>query len=115
MALPPSDAACGPNRSASAARDTPQGRLEWQLTVPDDGRLLAGGALPTLIDWGRTPHPTAAMPSSGVALRALMLRGLPPAAIRVLDARGVVHAADAGPAITAMLDTPRGPVTLSSI
>ncbi len=99
----------------AASRDTPQGRLEWQLTVPDDGRLLAGGALPTLIDWGRTPHPTAAMPSSGVALRALMLRGLTSAAIRALDARGVVHAADAGPAITAMLDTPRGPVTLSSI
>ena len=42
----------------AASRDTPQGRLEWRLTVRDDGQLLAGGALPTLIDWGRTPHPT---------------------------------------------------------
>ena len=99
----------------TASRDTPQGRLEWQITVPDDGRLLVGGAVPTLIDWGRMPHPTAAMPASGVALRALTLRGLTPAAIRALGARGVGHAADAGPAITATLDTPRGCVTLSSI
>lgn len=98
----------------AASRDTPQGRLAWRLSVPDDGQLLAGGALPTLIDWGRTPHPTASMPASGVTLQALTLRGLAPAAIQALDGHGVAHATGAGPALSATLDTPRGRVTLTS-
>lgn len=98
----------------AASRDTPQGRLEWRISVPDDGQLQAGGALPTLIDWGRTPHPVASMAKPGITLHALTLRGLPPAAIEALDCRGVAHAADAGPALSATLDTPRGRVTLTS-
>lgn len=98
----------------TASRDTPQGRLEWRISVPDDGRLLAGGALPTLIDWGRTPHPVALMAKPGITLQALTLRGLAPAAIEALDGCGVAHAADAGPALIATLDTPRGRITLTS-
>lgn len=98
----------------AASRDTPQGRLEWCISVPDDGRLLADGALPTLIDWGRTPHPAATMARPGVLLQALTLRGLTAVAVKALDSRGVTHAADAGPALSATLDTPRGRVTLTS-
>jgi hypothetical protein len=98
----------------AASRDTPQGRLEWRISVADDGQLQAGGALPTLIDWGRTPHPAAAMAKPGVLLHALTLRGLTAAAVKALDSRGVTHAADAGPALSATLDTPRGRVTLTS-
>jgi hypothetical protein len=97
-----------------ASRDTPQGRLEWCISVRDDGRLLAGGALPTLIDWGRTPHPTASMLAPGVTLLGLTLRGLTPAAIQAMGGSGVAHATDAGPALSATLDTPRGRVTLTS-
>jgi hypothetical protein len=100
--------------AVAASRDTPQGRLAWRISVRDDGRLLAGGALPTLIDWGRTPHPAASMAAPGVTLQELTLRGLTPAAIQALDGRGVVHAADTGPALSATLDTPRGRVTLTS-
>ena len=35
-----------------ASRDTPAGRLAWQITVRDDGQRLFYGALPTLIEWG---------------------------------------------------------------
>ncbi len=98
----------------AASRDTPQGRLEWRLTVRDDGQLLAGGALPTLIDWGRTPHPTSTMPTCGVTLRALALRGLPPTISQVLGLPGIDVAAGPGPALSAVFDTPRGPVTLCS-
>jgi hypothetical protein len=98
----------------AASRDTPQGRLTWRLTVRDDGRLLAGGALPTLIDWGRTPHPTSTMPACGVTLQALTLRGLAPAVAQALGLRGIDVAAGPGPALSAVLDTPRGPVTLAS-
>jgi Glyoxalase-like domain len=98
----------------AASRDTPQGRLQWRISVRDDGALLAGGALPTLIDWGNTRHPSASMPASGVALRGLTLRGVPASAAQVLDAPGVEFAADTGLALTATLDTPRGRVILRS-
>ena len=98
----------------AATRDTPQGRLEWRLSVRDDGGLLAGGALPTLIDWGRTPHPAPSMIAPGVTLRGLTLHGLTPAAIRALDCRGAQHSVDAGPALSVSLDTPRGRITLTS-
>jgi len=98
----------------AASRDTPLGRLEWRLTVRDDGQLLAGGALPTLIDWGHTPHPTSTMPACGVTLQALTLRGVAPAIARLLGLPGIDVAAGPGPALSAVFDTPRGPVTLSS-
>ena len=102
-----------PGQSIAASRDTPRGRLEWRISVRDDGRLLCGGALPTLIEWG-TDHPSAAMPPSGVSLHALALRGVPAAAVKTLDLAGVSFDADTGPAITATLDTPLGRVTLRS-
>ncbi len=107
-----------PGEPVSAHRDTPAGRLAWQILVRDDGRLLCGGALPTLIQWsGR--HPVAAMPDSGLALKALTLRGVPERARDVLRLRGVQVLADAGdgagaPALSATLATPRGEVTLES-
>ena len=102
-----------PGRAIAASRETPQGRLAWRIAVRDDGDLLAGGALPTLIEWGAR-HPSAAMPDSGVALRVLSLRGLPDQAAQVLKLRGVEVAAGAGPALTATFDTPRGTIQLTS-
>ena len=101
-----------PGNPVKAGRDTPQGRLEWQILLRDDGALLCGGALPTLIQWAG-PHPTAAMPDSGVALQGLSLHGLPPRARDVLRLRGVAHR-DSGPALRAVLSTPGGEVVLES-
>ena len=101
-------------RAIAASRDTPQGRLEWRISVRDDGALLAGGALPTLIDWGATTPPSVSMPASGVTLRGFTLGGLAHAAARALDLQGFDLATGAGPAITATLDTPRGRVILRS-
>ena len=100
--------------AVAASRDTAQGRLVWRLSVRDDGQLLAGGALPTLIDWGHTPHPAASMAAVGVTVQALTLRGLSSAALQALGCQGVAHAADAGPALSLTLDTPRGRVHLST-
>jgi hypothetical protein len=107
------DLGLDPGSPVAASRDTAQGRLEWRISVRDDGRLLCGGALPTLIEWGSV-HPSASMPSSGVSLQSLTLRGLPPAAVQSLGLNGVGFDTGAGPAITATFDTPRGPVTLHS-
>ena len=54
-----------PGEVLSAGRDVPQGRLEWQIVVREDGRLLCDGALPTLIQW-QGAHPAESMPASGV-------------------------------------------------
>jgi hypothetical protein len=96
-----------------AARDTPQGRLEWQILLRPDGTLLCGGALPTLIQW-QGPHPAERMPPSGVTIRALSLRGVPEGARAALGLRGVSHDAGAGPALRATLATPLGEITLES-
>ncbi len=96
----------------AASRETPQGRLAWQILVRDDGALLQGGALPTLIQWDGA-HPTDAMPASGVVLRSLQLGGLPPAVLQLLSTAGVTHA-DTAPALRAVLATPLGEVTLES-
>ena len=103
-------------RVLEASRDTPAGRLEWQITVRDDGQRLFYGALPTLIQWGAV-HPTDAMPSSGLALRSLRAaHPRAPALSAALSAVGMEDLqVDAGPPnLVAVLDTPRGIVTLES-
>ena len=101
-----------PGDPVALGRDTPHGRLAWQILVRDDGALPCGGALPTLIQW-QGAHPTESMPASGVVLRSLTLAGVPPRARDVLRLRGVTWALD-GPAVTAVLQTPRGDITLAS-
>ena len=98
-------------RASAASRDTPEGRLEWRIAVRDDGALLCGGALPTLIDWGVCRQPAASMTDSGLALRSMTLRGVPAAAARVL---GLAIDPSEGPALQVVLDTPRGPVELQT-
>jgi hypothetical protein len=96
-----------------ASRDTPHGRLAWQILVRSDGRLLCGGALPTLIQW-EGMHPAARMPDAGLALQALTLNGVPATARELLQLRGVQVQSGLGPALVATLATPLGTVTLES-
>lgn len=102
-----------PGVPLAAQRETPQGLLSWQILVRDDGVLPCGGALPTLIQW-QGVHPTARMAASPVALKRLVLRGVPAQAQAALTLRGVDFDAAAGPALSADFDTPLGPVTLHS-
>lgn len=104
------DAGIDAGRALAASRDTPAGTLRWRIAVRDDGTVLCGGAMPTLIEWGER-HPAASMPASGVVLRSLVLRGLPRSA---LDIAQTTFADTPGPALEARLDTPRGIITLRS-
>lgn len=109
---------CGlnPGEPVAAQRDTPHGLLRWRITVRDDGRTECGGALPTLIEW-QGPHPCAHLAASPVALRELVLRGVPAQALDVLKLPAV-QAVPPEPTprapLTATLDTPRGRVALES-
>ncbi len=54
------------------SRETKNGRLEWLITVAEDGTLPAGGLLPTLIQW-KSPHPAAHMPELGCRLESITI------------------------------------------
>lgn len=50
-----------PGPVSSMQRESPAGLLEWRLTETDlDEGVMA---LPFLIDWGASPHPTASLPA----------------------------------------------------
>lgn len=106
-------------RQLAAQRDTPQGLLSWQISVRDDGQRLMAGCLPTLIQWGAR-HPAHDMPRSALFLQSLQLQHPQADALRqALQAIGLEADAQldvqAGPAqLRAVLQTPRGEVTLSS-
>ena len=103
-----------PGPVLEAGRDTPRGRLDWRITVPDDGRLAAAGALPTLLQW-RGAHPTDAMPPSGLSLRALRLGGIAPALRAAYALHGVAWSDRPAPALHALIATPGGDVPLESL
>jgi Glyoxalase-like domain len=93
-----------------ASRMTPNGLLQWQITVRDDGQRLFDGCLPTLIQWGDV-HPTDNMPEIGVTLQALNIAH--PAADQLraaFDGIGFARmAVDNAPArINAVFQTPKG-------
>ena len=101
----------------TASRPTPQGLLQWQITVRPDGQRLMDGCLPTLITWGDT-HPTQSMPAPQLALTGLHLAHLDAArlaqALAPLGVPGVQVLAAPQAQLAATLMTPRGPVTLLS-
>lgn len=99
-----------------ASRMTPQGRLDWKITVRDDGERLFFGALPTLIQWGEV-HPAQSMAPSGVTLQSLQAQHPRPDALRsAYEAIGLaaVDVTQGPPNLIATLQTPRGLVTLES-
>ncbi len=102
-----------PGDPVAASRETPAGRLSWDILVAADGALDCGGALPTLMQW-KCPHPTERMPDSGITLHSLTLHGVPERARQVLRLPGVQVLPDAGPALVATLSTPLGDVVLQS-
>ncbi len=102
-----------PGTLAAAERDSPAGRLRWRISVRDDGRPLAGGALPTWIQW-QGPHPCERLPDRGVRLRGFALHGVAADVFEAVGVPGVARADAPAPALAATLDTPRGVVTLRS-
>lgn len=48
-----------------------RGDLHWQISIPEDGSLPMGGALPMLIEWPEGVHPAERLPDQGVQLLGL--------------------------------------------
>lgn len=97
----------------SGSRRRPDGvLLSWRLTVSPT--LTADGLVPFFIDWGKTPHPAAALPKGCVLVA---LRAEHPDGNRVqaeLSTLGLSLRVNSGsaPAITATIRTPKGDVEL---
>lgn len=98
----------------SGGRERPDGTfLNWRLTDPH--RQIAAGVVPFLIDWGRSPHPSAAA-VQGVELLDFRLEHPDTDYVRrALDALGLPIQVTAGrtPLLVAILDTPRGTIELT--
>jgi hypothetical protein len=99
----------------TASRPTPNGLLQWQIAVRDDGQRLLGGCLPTLIQWGAV-HPAQSMPTSGLTLRGLRLshpeHGLLDAALQTIGLLDL-EVDSGGCSLVAELGTPLGDMTLA--
>ena len=92
----------------AASRPTPNGLLQWQITVREDGQRLFGGALPTLIQWGAT-HPSARITDAGLSLRRLQLQHPQAEVLRqALAAIGLggVAVAEGAAGLSAVIDPP---------
>ncbi len=89
-----------------------RGSLNWQITIPDNGALVHGGLMPTLIEWPEGVHPAAMLPERGVSLELLELGSPDPGSVNDglksigLDAAAsnvrVIHDSK-GPRLTAYL------------
>ena len=52
--------------------DMSRGSLEWQITIPPDGRLPLHGIAPAVIQWKDDVHPASRLPESSVSLLQLV-------------------------------------------
>ena len=99
-----------------------RGELSWLFGLPDDGRLLAGGMLPYLMQWHSTHHPAGAMPDRACRLETLSIYHPRPAWLaRILDSIGINAQIqiqplpdNATPYMLASIKTPGGIKPLSS-
>ena len=100
-----------------------RGDLRWSFALPQDGRLLAAGFLPYLMQWASEPHPSTRMADLGCTLRSITLRH-PNAEwlstqLATINADKLVSietlAVGSTPEISALISTPSGDKTLSSM
>jgi hypothetical protein len=103
-------------------RDMQRGTLEWQITIPDDGGLVEGGTVPTVIQWPEGIHPTRKLPPSGCRLERLEIGHPEPLRLREMwsriglredDGLSIQETSNGGrPFLAARIATPNGIVTL---
>ncbi|HYD79278.1 MAG TPA: VOC family protein [Paucimonas sp.] len=105
-----------------AVQDMTRGVLQWKITIPEDGLLVEGGTLPSLIEWPESVEPTDFMPDAGYRLLRLEAHHPQPQVLRrkwdligLADDRLSIRAcgSEAAPYLVAVIDTPAGRKTIS--
>ena len=99
--------------SCGAIETQTRGTREWLITIPADGHVPLGGALPMLIEWQRPRTPAGAgLPQAACTLASLGLRHPEPARLRALLERLGLHdrveIVAGGPALWADIAAPAG-------
>lgn len=99
-----------------------RGDLRWSFALPQDGRLMAGGMLPYLMQWSCDEHPSVRMAERGCVLKSITLRHANSdwlteqlqsiAAAELVTVEGLP--VGSVPEIVACIDTPSGEKYLSS-
>jgi len=100
-----------------------RGNLSWYFGLPDDGRLLAGGMLPYVLEWQTDFHPSKKMADTGCRIQRLEIYHSNPIWFQsVLTSIGAENLADvhslpenSPPYLVAYVDTPKGVKVLSSL
>jgi hypothetical protein len=59
------------SRPLGAIEPMERGALRWLITFPNDGALVDGGMMPSVIQWPHGPHPASRMPEQGCTLERL--------------------------------------------
>lgn len=99
-----------------------RGALNWLITIPSEGALIAGGVIPMLIEWSSDSHPATKLEDKGCALKRLDLFH-PEVAVVVdtleclglrSDARIRPMPTNGRPYLVAVIDTPRGPRSIGA-
>ena len=95
-----------------------RGTLEWQITIPSNGRFVFDGIVPSVIQWKGETHPASRLPDSSVSL--IQLEARHPQARNINDwltSSGFEGSLDlqvptdeASIALTASFQTPKGVV-----
>jgi hypothetical protein len=99
-----------------------RGELNWYFGIPEDGRLLAGGMLPYLMQWQVESHPAQKMAELGCRLHRLHIHHPYPlwliSILESIDAGDLVQIhplfTNHVPFLAAEIDTPAGRRVLRS-
>jgi len=70
------------SRPLGAIEPMQRGDLRWLITVPNDGTLVDGGMMPSLIQWPQGAHPASRMRDLGYTLERLEALHPDPASYR---------------------------------
>ena len=104
----------GVNGPVAMHRNTPGGaRLDWTILYLEDARF--GEAIPFVIDWGKTPHPSTSLPG-GCRLKSFTVTHPEAEALSRLHAALDIPVAvkrAAYPGFVVELSTPKGEVVLT--
>jgi hypothetical protein len=104
------------SRPLGAITPMQRGKLRWSITVPEDGALLDGGAMPMVLEWAEEVHPASRLQDFGCSLERLEVAHPDPAAYRRdlasigAERHVAIHEAAPGvrPQLTARVRTPGG-------
>ena len=98
---------------SSGSRETPEGKqLSWRLSDPY--KVPLDGAIPFIIDWGQTPHPSTSIPLGGQLVGFHIEHPNPEEVYQWLKIIGVDVSVKKSPHIklVAQIETPDGVVEL---